>query len=91
MRRKRYSTVFKANVALQAIRGDLTLVELAAKYGVHHAMIAAWKRHAVDGIASTCSWAGDETMSVSDNVENLHAKIGQLFMGQDVLAKAGGR
>ncbi len=38
--RKRYSADFKAKVALEAIRGDLTLAELAAKHGVHHTMIA---------------------------------------------------
>lgn len=48
--RKRYSAEFKAKVALEAIRGDLTLAELAAKHGVHHTMIASWKRQAIDGI-----------------------------------------
>jgi len=42
--RKRYSTQFKAKVALEAIRGDLMLAELAAKHGIHHTMIASWKR-----------------------------------------------
>ena len=42
--RKRYSAEFKARVALDAIRGDLTLAELATKHGVHHTMIASWKR-----------------------------------------------
>ena len=47
--RKRYSADFKAKVAMEAIRGDLTLADLAAKYGVHYTMIGAWKRHAMDG------------------------------------------
>lgn len=34
--RKCYSAEFKAKVAMEAIRGDVTLVELAAKHGVHH-------------------------------------------------------
>jgi transposase len=77
--RKRYSAAFKAKVALEAIRGDLTLAELAAKHGVHHTMIAAWKRQAIDGMAGTFSGAGDAARAVSDNeVEKLHAKIGQL-------------
>jgi len=46
--RKRYSWDFKAKVALEAIRGDLTLAELPAKHGIHHTMIAAWKGQAVD-------------------------------------------
>ena len=47
--RKRYSAEFKAKVALEAIRGDLTLAELAAKHGIHHTMIATWKRQAIEG------------------------------------------
>jgi transposase-like protein len=51
--RKRYSADFKAKVALEAIRGDLTLAELAAKHCVHHTMIAPWKRRVIDGMAGT--------------------------------------
>ncbi len=47
--RKRYSPEFKVKVALEAIRGDLTLAELAAKHGIHHTMIATWKRQAIGG------------------------------------------
>jgi transposase-like protein len=43
---------FKAKVALEAIRGDLTLAELAAKHGIHPTMIATWKRQAVAGMGS---------------------------------------
>lgn len=50
--RKRYSAEFKAKVAMEAIRGELTLAELAAKHGIHHTMIGTWKRQAMDGMAS---------------------------------------
>lgn len=50
--RKRYSAEFKAKVAMEAIRGDLALAELAAKHGVHHTMIGAWKRQAMEGMSS---------------------------------------
>lgn len=90
--RKRYSADFKAKVALEAIRGDLTLAELAAKHGIHHTMIAAWKRQAVAGMAGTFSGAGEAARAASDaEVEKLHAKIGQLLVERDFLAKASGR
>ena len=90
--RKRYSADFKAEVVLEAIRGDLTLAELAAKHGVYHTMIAAWKRQAIDGMASTFSGAGDAAKAASEGeVEKLHAKIGQLVVERDFLAKAFGR
>lgn len=90
--RKRYSADFKAKVALGAIRDDPKLAELAAKHGILHTMIASWKRQAVDGMASTFSGAGDAARAVSENeVEKLHAKIGQLVVERDFLAKAFGR
>ena len=90
--RKRYSADFKAKVALEAIRGDLTLAELAARHGIHHTMMAAWKRQAVEGMAGTFAGVGDAAKAASDaEVEKLHAKIGQLVVERDFLAKASGR
>ena len=71
---------------------NLTLAELAAKHGVHHTMIASWKRQAIDGMAGTFSGAGDAAKVISESeVEKLHAKIGQLVVERDFLAKAFGR
>lgn len=90
--RKRYSADFKAKVALEAIRGELTVSELAAKHGVHHTMVTAWKRQAVEGMAATFSdKAGAATVASETEVERLHAKIGQLVVERDFLAKASGR
>ncbi|WP_293904486.1 transposase, partial [Phenylobacterium sp.] len=54
-KRKRYSADFKAKVALEALKGDLTLSQLAAKHGVHQTMIAAWRKQAVEGLAGVFS------------------------------------
>jgi len=40
---KRSSAEFKAKVALEWIRGELTISQLGVKYGVHQTMINAWK------------------------------------------------
>ena len=50
-KRKRYSADFKAKVALEALKGELTLSQLATKHGVHQTMIAAWRKQAVEGLA----------------------------------------
>lgn len=82
--RKRYSAEFKAKVALEAIRGELALAELAAKHGIHHTMIASWKRQAVAGMAEAFSGSGDAAKAASEaEVEKLHAKIGQLVVERD--------
>jgi transposase len=52
-RRKRYSAEFKAKVALQALKGESTVQELASRFGVHPNMIAQWKRQAIEGMAES--------------------------------------
>jgi transposase len=77
--RKRYTAEFKAKVALEAIRGELTLAELAAKHGIHQTMIAAWKKQAVEGMAATFSGKSEAVQATSETEPaKLHAKIGQL-------------
>ena len=90
--RRRYSADFKDKVALAAIRGDLTSAELGAKHGIHHTMIAAWKRQAIDGMASTFAVAS-EVARASGRAEigKLHSKIGHLVVEREFLAKAFGR
>ena len=53
--RKRYSADFKSKVALEAIKGDQTLAELAAKYEIHHTMISQWRRQAIEGLSGIFS------------------------------------
>lgn len=89
--RKRYTAEFKAKVALEAIKGELTLAELAAKHGIHQTMIATWKVHAIEGMASTFSSKADAKTTSDAEVEKLHAKIGQLVVERDCLSKAFGR
>ena len=91
-KRNRYSAEFKAKVALEAIKGEKTLAELAAHYGVHPNMITNWKRQAIDNMAETFSSKAERSQKVDEaQLKELHAKIGQLTIERDFLAKASGR
>ena len=46
-KRKNHSPEFKAKVALEAIREEMTLAVLSKKYGVHSTQIGTWKRAAM--------------------------------------------
>ena len=46
-KRKRYSAEFKAKIALEALRGELTVLQLATKHGVHQTLFGDWKRQAL--------------------------------------------
>ena len=91
-KRKRYAAEFKAKVALEAMKGEETLSQLASRFGVHPNMIAQWKRHAMGGMVDvfakkTSGSAGDHESTIKE----LHAKIGQLTVERDFLAKAFGK
>lgn len=91
-KRKRYSADFKAKVALEALRGELTVSQLVAKHGVHQTLISAWKRQALEGLSGVFSErAGVKETAREEELEKLHAKIGQLLVERDFLAKASGR
>ncbi len=99
-KRTRYSAEFKAKVALDAIRGEHTLAELAAKHGVHPNLISQWKRQAVEQMATLFGGGRAEAVKEKEvEVEKLHAKacprldrgLVQLLVERDFLAKAFGR
>ena len=91
-KRKRYSAEFKAKIALEALRGELTVSQLATKHGVHQTLIGDWKRQALDGLVTVFSGKADAKKGVrEEDVEKLHAKIGQLMVERDFLVKVSGR
>ena len=88
-KRKNHSPEFKARVAFEAIREEMTLAELSKKYGVHANQISTWKRAAIENMSSafTRRGAAPEQVSAAE-VETLHSKIGQLVVERDFLADA---
>ncbi|MEO9683100.1 MAG: IS3 family transposase [Tateyamaria sp.] len=88
-KRKNHSPEFKAKVALEAIREEMTLAELSKKYGVHPTQIGTWKRAAIENMATAFTRRGSapEQVSAAD-VDKLHSKIGQLVVERDFLAEA---
>jgi transposase len=91
-KRKRYSADFKAKVALDAIRGEQTIAQLSAKHGIHQTMINAWKKQAIEGMSGVFSGRAEAAGAVRDGeIDQLHAKIGQLVVERDFLRRASGR
>ena len=88
-KRRNFSPDFKAEVALAAIRGDGTIAELAARYKIHPNMIAKWKREALDGMKETFSAGhGQGKRDHEEEIKRLQAKVGELVIERDFLAKA---
>ena len=88
-KRRNRSPDFKAKVALEAIREDMTMAELSKKYGVHPTQIGTWKRAAIENMAATFfKRGGDPGRADEAQIDKLHSKIGQLVVERDFLANA---
>ena len=73
--RRRFTAEFKARVALDALRGDRTVQEIAAKHKVHPNQVSTWKRQAVDGLGEVFSNGVDRARSDHEaEVKELHAQ-----------------
>ncbi len=87
--RRRFTAEFKAKVALEAIQGHRTVAELAKRHELHPNLITQWKRQAIEKLARVFDdKALEPAASREAEVTKLHAKIGQLVVERDFLAKA---
>ena len=87
-KRRNFGDEFRARVALEALREEMTLAELAKKHDIHPNMISNWKKQVIEnaqGIFSGKSKTVDK--SREEESKELHAKIGRLIIEVDFLKK----
>jgi len=91
-KRNRYSADFKAKVAREALKEESTIVEIAARFNIHPNQVSDWKKQALKGLSDVfVGKASRNDIAHEAQVKELHAKIGQLTVERDFLAKAFGR
>jgi len=87
-RRRRYDDSFKARVALEAIKGEKTISEIASQYEVHPNQIVQWKKRLLENVAEVFSRKKDPEFEEQKKlIEELSRKIGQQDIKLELLKK----
>jgi transposase-like protein len=86
--RRTHTPAFKAKVALAAIKGEMTLAQLAEHFDVHPNQITQWKAQLQESAANVFGPGGQGTAQPAVDVKSLHAKIGELTLENDFLEGA---
>ena len=88
-KRKRHDPEFKARVALEALKGDRTIQDIASEYGIHPVQVSDWKKLMATNAAMVFSpkAAKAATDEFETERQRLHAKIGQQAVELDWLTK----
>lgn len=85
--RRKFSPAFKAKVALEAVKNQQTLAELAKKFEVNPVMISKWKAEFLENLSATFEKVEGSENDQLDSME-LYAQIGQLKVENEFLKKS---
>ncbi len=88
MKRKQHSAQCKARVALEALKGQKTVNQLASDYGIHPTQISHWKRQLQDGVQEVfSSKRQNQEKEEAELKAVLYQEIGQLKVELDWLKR----
>ena len=86
-KRRNHSATFKAKVALDALKGDKTIAEIADKYDLHANQVQQWRRKLLDNATEIFGSNSKLKQNSEKDIHDLQAKVGQLTMERDFLAQ----
>lgn len=87
--RRNHSPAFKAKVAVEALKGEQTVIQLAERFDVHPTQVTQWRAQLLERAAESFGANGEK--GPQPDIKELHAKIGQQALEIDFLAGALGR
>ena len=87
--RRKHDPVFKAKVALEALKGQETMTQLSSRYGVHSGQISRWRRTVKEGLPDLFRNGRKRSADSGDDalVASLYEQIGRLKMELEWLKK----
>lgn len=89
--RRNHAPAFKARMALEVLRGEKTLAQLAALHNVHPTQLTSWKNELLEGAPGIFGGGVADSAADRERIRELHEKIGELTVERDFLGHALGK
>lgn len=90
-KRRKFTSAFKAQVAIEALKERESLAELSRRFEIHPNIIGKWKQEFLENSASVFDKKSESEPEQQIDVDKLYSKIGQLEIENDFLKKSLGR
>ena len=90
MAKKKYSSQFKAKVAIEAIKGEETIRQIASRFEIHPGQVRAWKSEFLKNASVVFEKSHRQDKKLQKQMEALYKKIGQITMERDFLLRKSG-
>ncbi|OMH39821.1 transposase [Desulfurobacterium indicum] len=86
-KRKNYSPEFKAKVAIEAIKGEKIISQIASEFGIHPVLVTKWKKQFLENSHKVFSAEGNKEKELQKTIDELYKQIGQLKVEKDFLSR----
>jgi len=86
-KRKNYTPELKAKIAIEAIKGEKSISQIASEFGVHPALVTRWKKQFLENSHKVFSENATKEKELQNTIEELYKQIGKLKVERDFLSK----
>ena len=87
-KRRRFTPEFKAEVVLEALRGDSSQAELCRRHNLSEDQLSKWKQQAVEHLATAWTSTDKQANETSERIAHLEQLVGRLTLALDIQKKA---
>ena len=87
-KRRNFTAEFKAEVVLEALRGETSQAELCRRYNLSEQQLSKWKQQVVENVATLFASTDQQSNEAAERIAHLEQLVGRLTVALDIQKKA---
>ncbi len=87
-KRRKFTPEFKAEVVLEALRGETSQAELCRRYNLSEQQLSKWKQQVIENVATLFASTDQQSSEAAERIAHLEQLVGRLTVALDIQKKA---